>query len=365
MDLGSSAGGRDLGGEAEVSGPGNDVGERTHPSQRRWSDEERARIVSETYKPGASIKSVADRHGVSDTTLSKWRRRARTGSLPGAGGRGRPARGLRRDATAQGRAVRDSEQERPQRRTWDRADDQGQHDPAGACEDGVEPGEADAADEPQVHSEAAVRRRGQHPGHPAELRAKGGPGEPRSVRGTDRELVDDRAALASMVEPMLRARAALLAAFNHLHKMVLDAVRADPVCRRLMTVPGVGPVTALTFRATVDVPARFARSRAVGPHFGLTPRKWQSGEVDRMGQISKCGDAMMRTALYEAANSMLSRTTRWSWLKAWAMRVAKRRGRKRAKVALARRLGVIMHRIWMDGTEFQWTRVGANAAAAA
>lgn len=84
-----------------------------------------------------------------------------------------------------------------------------------------------------------------------------------------------------------------------------------------------------------------------------------------MGQISKCGDAMMRTALYEAANSMLSRTTRWSWLKAWAMQVAKRRGRKRAKVALARRLGVIMHRIWMDGTEFQWTRVGANAAAAA
>lgn len=179
-----------------------------------------------------------------------------------------------------------------------------------------------------------------------------------------RELVDDRAALASMVEPMLRARAELLAAFNQLHKMVLDAVRADPVCRRLMTVPGVGPVTALTFRATVDVPARFARSRAVGPHFGLTPRKWQSGEVDRMGQISKCGDAMMRTALYEAANSMLSRTTRWSWLKAWAMQVAKRRGRKRAKVALARRLGVIMHRIWMDGTEFQWTRVGANAAAA-
>ena len=85
MDLGSSAGGRDLGGDAAVSGPGNDDGERTHPSQRRWSDEERARIVSETYKPGASIKSVAQRHGVSDTTLSKWRRRARTGSLPGAG----------------------------------------------------------------------------------------------------------------------------------------------------------------------------------------------------------------------------------------------------------------------------------------
>ena len=85
MDLGSASGHGNLGGDAEVSGPGNDVGERTHPSQRRWSDEERARIVSETYEPGASIKSVADRHGVSDTTLSKWRRRARTGSLPGAG----------------------------------------------------------------------------------------------------------------------------------------------------------------------------------------------------------------------------------------------------------------------------------------
>ena len=85
MDLGSSTGGRDLGGDADVSGHGHDDGEHTHPSQRRWSDEERARIVSETYEPGASIKSVAQRHGVSDTTLSKWRRRARTGSLPGAG----------------------------------------------------------------------------------------------------------------------------------------------------------------------------------------------------------------------------------------------------------------------------------------
>ena len=179
------------------------------------------------------------------------------------------------------------------------------------------------------------------------------------------ELIDDRAALACLVEPMLRARAELLAAFNQLHKMVLDAVRGDPVCRRLMTVPGVGPVTALTFRATVDVPARFARSRAVGAHFGLTPRKWQSGEVDRMGRISKCGDAMMRTALYEAANVMLTRTKRWSWLKAWAMQVAKRRGQARAKVALARRLGVIMHRMWVDGSEFRWSRGGVDAAAAA
>lgn len=179
------------------------------------------------------------------------------------------------------------------------------------------------------------------------------------------DLVADRPALARLVQPMLRARAELLSAFNELHKMMLDAVRADPVCRRLMTVPGVGPVTALTFRASVDVPARFARSRSVGAHFGLVPRKWQSGEIDRMGRISKCGDAMMRTALYEAANVMLTRTTRWSWLKAWAMQVAKRRGQGRAKVALARRLGVIMHRMWTDGSEFCWTRDGADGAPAA
>ena len=128
------------------------------------------------------------------------------------------------------------------------------------------------------------------------------------------DLVADRPALACLVEPMLRARAELMTAFNELHKMMLDAVRADSVCRRLMTVPGVGPVTALTFRATVDVPAHFARSRSVGAHFGLTPRKWQSGEIDHMGRISKCGDVMMRTALYDAAHSMLTRTTRWSWL---------------------------------------------------
>ena len=93
----------------------------------------------------------------------------------------------------------------------------------------------------------------------------------------------------------------------------------------------------------------------------MAPRKWQSGEIDRMGRISKCGDAMMRTALYEAANSLLIRTTRWSWLKAWAMQVAKRRGMARAKVALARRLAVILHRMWVDGTEFRWSRDGNEA----
>ncbi len=154
-------------------------------------------------------------------------------------------------------------------------------------------------------------------------------------RGLEARVLE-RPAPAHLVKPMLRARAVLPAEYVRLHRMMLEAVRADPVCRRLMTVPGVGPVTALTFRASVDVPSRFARSRSVGAHFGLAPRKWQSGEVDCTGRISKCGDAMMRAALYEAANILLERTTRWSWLKAWVMGVAKRRGKAQAKVITPR-----------------------------
>ena len=133
------------------------------------------------------------------------------------------------------------------------------------------------------------------------------------------------------------------------------------MCRRLMTIPGVGPVVALTYRATVDVPARFRNSRAVGAVFGLTPSKYRSGEVDRTGAISRCGDEMMRAMLYEAAHILLVRTTKWSWLRAWAMTIARRRGLKKAVVALARRLAVIMHRMGVDGTEFWWTREAAAA----
>jgi len=128
-----------------------------------------------------------------------------------------------------------------------------------------------------------------------------------------------------------------------------------------MTVPGVGPVVALTYRATVDVPARFRNSKAVGAVFGLTPSKYQSGEVNRTGAISRCGDEMMRMMLYEAAQIVLVRSTKWSWLKAWAMKIARHRGRRRPSWALARRLAVIMHRIWVDGTEFRWTREVAAA----
>jgi transposase len=177
-----------------------------------------------------------------------------------------------------------------------------------------------------------------------------------------KELVESHPDLAALVDPLLIVRRVLRQQLAVLHRRLLAIVRDDEVCRRLMTVPGVGPVVALTFRATVDVPARFHNSKAVGAVLGLTPCKHQSGESERTGAISKCGDEMMRVILYEAAQILLVRSTRWSWLKAWAMQIARRRGMKKAIVALARRLAVIMHRIWVDGTEFSWSRQEAAAA---
>src|ERR1700750_537691 len=174
------------------------------------------------------------------------------------------------------------------------------------------------------------------------------------------ELVANLADLAALVEPLLIVRRVLREQIVILHRRLLAVVRDDEVCRRLMTIPGVGPVVSLTYRATVDAPARFRKSKAVGAVFGLTCSKYQSGEIDRSGRISRCGDEMMRVMLYAAAQSML-RAKKWPWLKAWAMQIARRRGMKKAIVALARRLAVIMHRIWVDGTEFQWTREVAAA----
>ena len=176
-----------------------------------------------------------------------------------------------------------------------------------------------------------------------------------------KELVENLPDLAMLVEPLLIVRRVLREQIGILHRRLLAVVREDDVCRRLMTVPGVGPVVALTFRVTVDVPARFRNSKSVGAAFGLTPSKYQSGESERTGGISRCGDEMMRVMLYEAAQTMLVVSTKWSWLKAWAMKIARHRGMKKAIVALARRLAVIMHRIWVDGTEFRWTRDVAAA----
>jgi transposase len=161
-----------------------------------------------------------------------------------------------------------------------------------------------------------------------------------------KELVENFPDLMLLVDPLLVVRRVLREQINILHRRVLAVVRDDEVCQRLMTVPGVGPVVALTYRATVDVPARFRKSKSVGAVFGLTCSRDQSGERDRPGAISRCGDEMMRAMLYEAAQAMLLRSAKWSWLKAWAMQIARRRGMKRAIVALARRLAVIMHRIY-------------------
>jgi transposase len=177
-----------------------------------------------------------------------------------------------------------------------------------------------------------------------------------------RELVGGHEMLQAVIGAMLTAREGLQAEFLRLHRRMLAIVRADAVCRQLMTAPGVGALVAVTFKTAVDDPGRFRSSKAVGAHFGLTPKKYQSGETDVTGGISKVGDAMVRTALYEAANVMLSRPTRFSALKRWAMEVARRRGQKRAKVALARKLAGVLHRMWADGTEFRW---GKEAQAAA
>ena len=171
-----------------------------------------------------------------------------------------------------------------------------------------------------------------------------------------RELVEGAPEIAEIMGPRLAARQKLREMFTTLHRKLLSVVRDDGVCRRLMTIPGFGPVVSLAFVATIDIPARFKNSKAVGPSLGLTPVLHQSGESLRVGRVSLCGDAMMRALLYEAAQVMLTRVKTWSWLKTWAVNIAKRRGLKKAVVALARRLAVIMHRIWADGTVFCWTK---------
>jgi transposase len=171
-----------------------------------------------------------------------------------------------------------------------------------------------------------------------------------------RELCAGRAMLEQICSAMLAARSGLQIEYARLHKAMLAIVRKDEVCRRLMTTPGVGPLVAITFKTGVDDPSRIGKSKAVGALFGLTPKKYQSGETDVTGGISRAGDEMVRTALYEAANILLSRVTRFSSLKRWGMDVAKRRGTKRAKVALARKIGMILHRMWVDATNFRWTK---------
>jgi transposase len=162
--------------------------------------------------------------------------------------------------------------------------------------------------------------------------------------------------LAAAIGPLLAVRRALAEQIQELEGRIGFVVEGSDVCRRLMTVPGVGPMTALAFVTALDDPHRFARSSSVGAYLGLTSRRHQSGEVDWSGRISKHGDALTRHMLYEAANSLLSRVRRWSAPKAWAARLVRKAGPKKARVALARKLAVILHRIWVDGATFRWTR---------
>jgi transposase len=169
------------------------------------------------------------------------------------------------------------------------------------------------------------------------------------------KLIEARPELTAAVEPLLKAREVIEKQIADLDRKTTRLARNDALVRRFMTAPGIGAITALCYRAIIDDPTRFTRSRSVGAYVGLTSRRYASGEVDWTGHISKCGDAMLRSYLYEAAGVLLTRVAKWSTLKAWGMRVAKRSGLHKAKVAVARKLAVILHRMWIDGTAFQWS----------
>jgi len=176
------------------------------------------------------------------------------------------------------------------------------------------------------------------------------------------EAIESSAALPSIVRPLLRVRGMLVLALAELDRKLLREARTHSGSRRLMSVPGVGAVTAFAFIATIDDPARFRSSRAVGAYLGLTPRRYQSGERDVSGRISKRGDRTMRTLLYEAAMSLITRVkaAKGGELQVWARALRDRVGHKKACVALARRIGVLLHRIWADGTVFELRAVGAS-----
>ena len=169
------------------------------------------------------------------------------------------------------------------------------------------------------------------------------------------ELIEGRPELMAAVRPLLAARHAIEQQVDDLDHKVMRLARNNAQVRRFMTAPGIGPITALCFLATIDDPTRFKRSRSVGAYVGLTTRRYASGEIDWTGRISKCGDKMLRSYLYEAANVLLTRVAKWSTLKSWGVRLAKRSGLRKAKVAVARKLAVILHRMWIEGTEFKWS----------
>ena len=194
---------------------------------------------------------------------------------------------------------------------------------------------------------------------------KVGPTTPKRFAGRIKELVAGQATLEVVAAALLAVHEVLRREFAGLEKRVRLVARDDARVRLLMSAPGVGAIVALTYVSAVDDPSRFKSSKAVGAHFGLSPKKYQSGETDITGRISKIGDGSVRTVLYEAAHVILTRPVKGLGLKSWAMRLAKRAGMKKAKVALARRLAVILHRMWVDGTRFAFTAPKDPVAAAA
>jgi transposase len=178
------------------------------------------------------------------------------------------------------------------------------------------------------------------------------------------ELLEEMPLLKVAIKPLLRVLEQLTSERKALDKRLEQAVRKDEVCLRLMTIPGVGPITSLAFRVTIDDPDRFRSSKTLGAHVGLTPRVYQSGEIDRSGHISKAGDHMLRHLLYEAASALMTRCRQPSKLRIWGVAIARRRGAKCARVAVARKLAVIMHRMWISGSRFE-TGVGKPRLAAA
>jgi transposase len=169
--------------------------------------------------------------------------------------------------------------------------------------------------------------------------------------------------------PLQEVAGALLAAWQAIGEQIavlgrrlVAVARQDEAVRRLMTAPGVGVLVALAYVSVVDAPERFTKSSSVGAYIGLTPRRYQSGEEDYTGHISRCGDKLLRTYLYEAAGIILHRVSRWSVLKAWGTRLAKRIGTRKATVAVARKLSVILHRMLRDSSEFRWSKKEVHPA---
>ena len=187
-------------------------------------------------------------------------------------------------------------------------------------------------------------------------------GEP-FERLVDEACGDSDTMLNHTVRSLLHVYSCLKEQIRQLDRQLTNRARTSAVCRQLIGIPGVGVLTALAFVTAVDDPTKFSKSRSVGAYFGLTPRCYQSGEIDHNRGISKCGDGLVRTYLFEAAGTLLTRVEKWSALKAWGLRLAKRSGLKKAKIAVARKLAIIMHRMWVDGESFRWSAAEPVAAA--